>query len=61
MCTCSIDRDISEREKWNLGGCMSGFPLTPNQVRLVLSLPVFAQPQDQVQLQGAVAPGVYTV
>jgi len=46
MCTCNIDQDLSEVKKWNSGGRMSGFPLRPDQVRLVLSLPVFAQPHD---------------
>lgn len=46
MCACDIDRDLSEGEKWNLGGHMSGFSLNPDQARLVLSLPVFAQPHN---------------
>lgn len=41
-----LTRTFLRGGKWNLGRRMSGFPLNPDQARLVLSLPVFAQPHD---------------
>lgn len=46
MFSCNIDQDLSEGQKWNLGVCESGFPLSADRGGFVLGLAVFARPHD---------------
>lgn len=45
---------------WNLGGRVFGFPLNPDQARLVLSLPVFAQSHDPGTAPGRAVAGPWS-